>query len=79
MCFGLLPEDASHIVVGPTKPRKFGADIGVHLFLAHDEVTIVGVWDKRQNVVEAISCRLSLDDPRVRLVEAPSRRSESSS
>ena len=71
MRLGLFPEDAGHrIVVGPTEPRKFGANVSVHLLLAQNEETIVGVVrDEYQDVVEVISCCLCLDRPRVRLVE----------
>jgi len=54
MRLGLFPEDAGHrIVVGPTEPRKFGANVSVHLLLAQNEETIVGVVrDECQDVVE---------------------------
>jgi hypothetical protein len=60
MRLGLFPVDAgTRIVVGPTEPRKFVANVSVHLLLAQNEEAIfVVVRDECQDVVEVISCCL---------------------
>jgi len=71
MRLGLFSVDAgTRIVVEPTEPSKFVANVSVHLLLAQNEETIfVVVRDECQDVVEVISCCLCLDLPRVPLVE----------